>query len=210
MAASARPLRPAILGAGPFGRHVADLLHALLPAGVRLSGTAVADAFGFGADAVVIALWRPSPAICDQADRLAHATGTPWLPVTAEHPYVVAGPWIVPGAGPCFACYRDRRIQHDAAWPITRAIHRAYDDDPECGPAGFLPQHARMAAGVAAGYLAQAPATGTVTRFALLRPVPTTDRVIACHGCERCGTTIGPRDLRRLLRLDVKEYASDG
>lgn len=218
MATTLRVIRPTIVGVGPFGQHVATVLTGRFGEGTRVAGRPGVDttdddlsaAFGRPADAVVLALWRPAPALCETADRLAHETGTPWLPVVVEHPHLTVGPWVTPGAGPCFRCFHRRRVQHDVEWAVTRAVHEAYDRDPARGPRGFLPQHARLAAGVAASYLdrafgGDASPAGRFTTISLRSATPVSHPVLACHGCDRCGTRYQPRDLRRLLRLDVKE-----
>lgn len=200
-----RPATAGCLAVGAFGSRVADLLTSALPGAQRFAEPA--DAFGAGAGAVVLALWRPSPALCEQVDELAFKTGRPWLPVIAEHPVIRIGPWIAPPAAPCYDCYQARRVQHDQQYKITALLHDAYDHDMSCGPAGFLPHHARTAAGIALSMLEAAargtPVTGRVVTALLTRLGVSADHVVPVHGCARCsppGAT-AERDLRAIFRL---------
>ncbi|MCF6473555.1 TOMM precursor leader peptide-binding protein [Nonomuraea sp. MG754425] len=207
MATTVRLIRPASVGVGPFGERVADILSSQFEHG-RMARD-VASAFSSNVDAVVLSLWRPWPALCETADRSAYERGIPWLPVVVEHPYAIIGPWIAPPAGPCFACYSRRRDQHDEDWQATRAMRAAYDEDPECGPAGFLPQHARLVAGIAARSVSRKQA-GVVTAISLRTHVMTTYPIVPIHGCPRCGRETRRPGLRQLLRLDEKERADAG
>lgn len=199
----------ALAGLGGFGERVTDLLAGLAPGPtVTVSPDDLPAAFAGGADVVLLALFRPAPALCESADALSHASGVPWLPVVAEHPEVRVGPWVVPGAGPCFACCRARRVQHDRDWAATRALHAAYDADGRLGPGGFLPHQARLAAALAAG----APGTwapGTVVHASLYDPALDRARVLARHGCPRCGAPAAAPFPRPLLALP-KETAHAG
>ena len=187
-------------GTGAFGRRVAGLLTAALPAAREYPGPAAA--FGQGSGAVVVAMWRPSPAVAEQADELSFAHRRPWLPVIMEHPVLRVGPWVGPPGSPCFACYQARRDQHDEQRATTALLHEAYDDDPDLGPAGFLPQHARVAAGIALAMLAAAGRgavlAGRVVTVRLGSASMSADHVAARHGCQRCSPDVPHRDLRSL------------
>jgi bacteriocin biosynthesis cyclodehydratase domain-containing protein len=185
--ASPASVTAAALGVGPFGRRVAGALVADLPVARRARD--LEDAFDAGPAVVVAALWRPSPALCEQADMLAFAHRVAWLPVVAEHPVVRIGPLIRPPSAPCYRCCRTRQAQHDRQPGPSAVLEDAYDREPLCGPAGFLPQHARTVAAVARrllydGLAGAGPAGLTVT---LSGPALWADRVIAVHGCPRCG-----------------------
>jgi bacteriocin biosynthesis cyclodehydratase domain-containing protein len=183
------------------------LLTSALPGAQRFA--VPADAFGADADAgaVVLALWRPSPALCERVDELAFSSQRPWLPVIAEHPVIRVGPWIAPPAAPCYACYQARRGQHDEQRETTGLLHDAYDRDESCGPAGFLPHHARTAAGIALSMLEAAArgtlVTGQVVTARLTRLEVSADRVVPMHGCARCSSpgAAAERDLRAVFRL---------
>lgn len=207
MASTVSVSRLALIGLGAFGRSTVESLHTLFPGSVPHRPDAVEDAFHAGADAVVLASWRPAPAVHERADELAHRTGTPWLPVTIEQPVLRVGPLVVPGDGPCFRCYRDRRIQHDANRSVTRAVEDAYDRDGSCGPAGFLPQHRRIAAGAAAMLLGGHRSPGRLLTFSLLSLVMRTDHVVACHGCGRCRPRTPPHALGELVAAAGREVA---
>jgi bacteriocin biosynthesis cyclodehydratase domain-containing protein len=184
-------------GIGDFGVRVASFLSAWLPA-AREFGAAdgIEAAFAAEATAVVLALWRPEPGLCEIADELSFRRLVPWLPVIMEHPVIRVGPLVEPMTRPCFRCYARRRAQHDLQPWVTAALLARYRQDPAWGPAGYLPHHARMAAAVAAGALSdRAPAhrsrdesrmDGEVTTIGLATDGLQTNRVIACHNCDRC------------------------
>jgi bacteriocin biosynthesis cyclodehydratase domain-containing protein len=198
-AGSAAPATPAaFLGAGAFGNRVAGLLAAARPGGRTFTDPGAA--FSNETGPVIVALWRPAPALCERVDELAFTAGRPWLPVIMEHPVVRVGPLVTPPSAPCFACYQQRRRQHDDHRETTRLLHAAYDRDDACGPAGFLPQHARTAAAVAWAML-DAGQAGQVVTVRLTAPGLSAGRVLPVHGCARCSPPPDPVDLRALFRL---------
>lgn len=198
-AGQARPDSPgALVAAGAFGHAVAALLAAARPG--RGTCTDLDTAFTTDAGPVIVALWRPAPALCERANELAFISGRPWLPVIMEHPVVRVGPLVTPPAAPCFACYAERRLQHDAHRETTRLLRAAYDRDDACGPAGFLPQHARTAAAVALSMLA-AGSAGEVVTVRLTAPGLSASHVVPVHDCTRCSPPPEQADLRALLRL---------
>jgi bacteriocin biosynthesis cyclodehydratase domain-containing protein len=178
-----------LVGVGAFGEQVARQLAAQGAAGEPLAGRdpgAVIDrAFTDGAATAVLALWRPSAALCEQVDDLAFAHGRSWLPVILEHPNLLVGPLVSPGAGPCFRCYQKRRAQHDPHRSVRAKLEAAFDADPSLGPAGYLPHHARTAVGLAELMLSRVP--GEVAQVGLLSGRTSSQRLIAVHGCPRCG-----------------------
>lgn len=217
MAAAVRVDREenALISAGPFGSRVAALLTAALGGPTSTHEPQdVVEVFRSRPKAVVASLSTLDPAWCDVADACAHETGTPWLPVAMDHPYLRVGPWTVPGSGPCFRCYDGRRIQHDHQWESSRVLRAEYGRDPEAGPAGHLPQHARLAAGIAAAALEPGGTTGfppgRVVSVRLPRQSVTTDRVLAIHGCERCREPGRPDGPLRSLRRPVLQEARHG
>lgn len=198
----AAPGTVALAGAGPFGVRIVSLLAAAHP-GYREANATLAEistAFTEQANAVVIALWRPDPELCDAADALSYRYQRPWLPVVMEHPVIRIGPLVRPPAGPCFRCYARRRRQHDRQPWVTAALQAAYHREQACGPGGYLSHHARLAAAVAQDMLRRlqgnapgqaGPGPGDVTTVRLsdmgLNIGLRSSRVIACHDCDRCG-----------------------
>ncbi|WP_328563795.1 TOMM precursor leader peptide-binding protein [Streptomyces coelicoflavus] len=160
----------------------------------------IESAFDDQTDLVVVASWRPAPALCERVDELAHASGIPWLPVVDEHPSLLIGPCVTPRTGPCFRCYADRRAQHDAHYEDTQAVHRAFDRAPGLGPSGYLPGHARVAAGVVLRVLGRpAEHTGSVVRVSKQDMSLHRHTVVPCHGCPRCLPEVERPSLRDLL-----------
>ena len=187
------PAPVAVAGTGPFGTRCAELLAAGLPGSRTLDASEITATFATRPGAVVLALWRPEPGLCEAADELAFRHRVPWLPVVMEHPVIRVGPVVRPPVGPCFGCYARRRAQHDGQPWATAALRAAYDRDQACGARGYLPHHARLAAAVAHTMLHPgAVPLDTVSTIRLVTGGLSAGRVVACHGCARCGTGAPP------------------
>jgi bacteriocin biosynthesis cyclodehydratase domain-containing protein len=187
----------ALIAIGDFGAAITAALRPRLQA-VAWPASELKAAFSGAAAAVVVAAWRQQQAVCEMADQLAYRFSKPWLPVTMDHPRVRIGPVVVPGTGPCFGCFIARRAQHDAHRTATAALDRAYADDPEAGPRGYLDHHVRLAAALSELLLEsldQNPAgvAGLVVNFNVLQMGVRSHRVIPCSGCPKCRTTPGYR-----------------
>lgn len=224
-----RPPRSAtIASTGAFGGRVSEILAAGLSGCREFSaiGSSLTDAFAAGPSTIVLVLARPDQDLCESADQLSWRRQTPWLPVVMEHPVIRVGPVICPPGGPCFRCYTLRRAQHDRQRWATASLDMAYHNDQTCGPEGYLPHHARIAAALARDMLDRLAlhdrdqVVGEVTTVRLLAGGLNTGRVIARHGCDRCGAggpSVRPDWLGRLseqLRAedqrDVAERSSAG
>jgi bacteriocin biosynthesis cyclodehydratase domain-containing protein len=192
---------------GPFGARIGELLASGTRHCVVVADGAVDEAFAAPVAVVVAALWRASPALCEQADQVSYLTGRPWLPVTMESSAIYVGPVIRPPNGPCYRCYARRRAQHDGHRDAASALHGAFDREPQCGPAGYLPHHARLAAGAAENLIeaelgsGSAGMSGSVITIGLPSSRPSTAAVIACHDCARCrGDSAGPQGGTEILQ----------
>lgn len=192
-----------VVPVGPFGAAVAEL--------VRSSGravTVVADgdvhrAFREPAGLVVLVSWRPCPARCAEADDLAFALGRPWLPVLRNREVIAAGPLVSPPDGPCYQCYARRALQHDRRFEETETLNAAFDSGQAFGPAGFLPQEARVAAGLIAAIRATTPAGEAArTTFSLVDRSVEVHNVIPCPDCDRC---LAGQDLLQKSRQGFSE-----
>lgn len=192
MAAAVRMTEPrpgvtlAIVGAGRFGNQVARLLADGFPGSGMHSPSDLRLAFT-AESPVVVAAPRPSWALCDRADQLAYRFGRSWLPAVIEHPVLRVGPLIAPPDGPCFGCYRARRLQHDPDYSASVVIDVACDSGIASPQDGCLPHHARLAAAMAARFLRGGPA-GMVFSFDLQAARGTMHPVVSCHDCDH-----GPR-----------------
>jgi bacteriocin biosynthesis cyclodehydratase domain-containing protein len=209
----------AAVGLGSFGQKVASLLCSAHGGCTLVAEGAVESAFRTAADVVVVAMWRPAPSLCELADKLSFSTGRPWVPVIMEQFEIHAGPAVVPPGGPCYRCFLRRRAQHDMRHHSTAALHAEYDRDASCGPAGYLPQHARMAAGVAKTMLdaalacgGSAPGGGVAGGLVNIRLGDysvSRDHVVPCHDCERCHARDPQASHADLLRL-VGDIRAEG
>ncbi|MFB7337089.1 TOMM precursor leader peptide-binding protein [Streptomyces adustus] len=179
----------AYLSRGPFGDSVVSRMAERLP-GRRLDDLSDLAAEP-ATDLVVIALWRPARQLCWDMDDFAYEQSMAWLPVVREETAVTVGPLVVPeGPGACWHCYYRRRVTHDRQWPATHDLHTAYDEDDTCGSDGYLPQHIRTAAALAlitAARRGDSAKPTPVVRLDLTSTKVTSDRVVGCHGCLRCG-----------------------
>ncbi|MGW5124036.1 TOMM precursor leader peptide-binding protein [Streptomyces sp. NPDC004069] len=190
-----------VIATGGFGERVGRVLSGLRPGTELLEVTQLRRAIEKFSGPVVLAAWRPEPALFRRLDSMAHEAGRSWLPVVLETAVVRVGPLVRPAQAPCFRCYERRRSQHDLQAPITALLKHRYDRDPSLGPGGFLPHHARAAAAVAAAYADGAPGTGPglVSTVRLREWGVDADRVVPWHGCERCD--VGAADRGALQRL---------
>ncbi|MFZ4246355.1 TOMM precursor leader peptide-binding protein [Streptomyces griseoincarnatus] len=198
MATALRLSTVSLFSGGHFGHRVNEVVASTLSAPRTTRAVKVEEAFAGLPDVVVAALWRADHNLCEHADRLAHDLGVPWLPVVQDNASLRVGPLVVPGAGPCFRCFDRRAIQHDPHWESSSVVRAAYEQDPELGPAGFLPHHARVAGGLAAD-LVQRVTTGYVITVRLPDLSFSRDLVVAEHACHRCRRTPDPGDVRDLL-----------
>ncbi|MDF5757592.1 TOMM precursor leader peptide-binding protein [Spongiactinospora sp. TRM90649] len=181
MAAAVRVADLAVAAIGDFGAEVARVL--------REEGATPLDPHRpilTGRRAAVLLSWRPEPDACEALDRACFAAGVPWLPVTIEHPYLVAGPWTSPPGGPCLRCLRRRRAQHDTRAGLRAKVEDAYRRDEALGVYGHLPHHRRLAEALVRLMVANA-VPGQVHLTHLLTMRSATQRLLPVHGCERCG-----------------------
>jgi hypothetical protein len=197
-----------VVSTGAFGRDVSICLRNYRDNyDVAISGT-LADAFKVNDALVVVATWRPSPAFCRRADELSFEHGRPWIPVVMDQWRVMVGPSVLPPAGPCYECYLRRKAQHDNRPAETAAIYKTLDEDPEAGPRGHLPHHARLAGSLVmklaesalAGQASVPAKTAAVSSlvgadglskskiigFDLIGNEISISSVVRCHDCGRC------------------------
>lgn len=195
-----------LLGLGEFGEHVVALLRSSARWRVMVTG-GIADAYAQDSRAVIAAMWRPCPAICEEADALAFRHQQPWLPVVMDHPHVRVGPVVVPGRGACFGCFTARCNHRDGQPDVTDALHAAFDRDPGFGPLGYLDHHARLAAALAEMALGDlsadwlAAAAGQVLTFNVYRGDIRRHPVTACFDCTRCSVPAAGRSHQAIAGL---------
>lgn len=143
------------------------------------------------AKALALATWRPDPKLCALLDRIAHRTGSPFLPLTIEQNKVRVGPLVMPGRGCCWACW-EWRIQQNFRWRAARhALLKFYETHPESGPEGYLEPVAAMAAAKMAQVIAEIEndraCPGLVWQLDLITRQMETYKAIGRHDCPRCG-----------------------
>lgn len=180
-----------VLYEGRFGAAVADRLaaggadrsHALTDALPRLE-TLVSEA-GF----VALALWRRFPAATEAVDSTCARLGVPWSAATLEGSCLVIGPVVVPGEGPCHACFRKRWLTHVPHPERETLLDAWYETDATAGCEGFPPAAVGMAAAALAFDRTETGnAAGRLRYVDLLRATTDETRVVRVHGCPRCGT----------------------
>jgi bacteriocin biosynthesis cyclodehydratase domain-containing protein len=132
--------RITVMGVGPFGMAVAQLL-AAKDFDRGLVDT-VDDFLAWqpsAADVLVVSLSGPVPALCRMVDDLAREHGFGWLPAVADYGTFRVGPLFRPHEAGCFECYHGESRKHDDA-------HGLHDRDSGFGSEGLPSRHARLAA----------------------------------------------------------------
>lgn len=144
--------RVALIGAGPVGAHVSELLlqHGIgdvRPLGNGLGDDALAVAVS-EVDLLVLALERPDIRLAHRINRHCVAAGRRWILAELDGSLGRIGPLFVPGAT---ACYNDFRALADAASPnpLMARLHRRHTAGRPGTVAPGLPVHAALVAGFA-------------------------------------------------------------
>jgi bacteriocin biosynthesis cyclodehydratase domain-containing protein len=143
------------------------------------------------AKALALAAWRPDSKLCASLDRIAHHTGSPFLPLTIELNKVRVGPLVMPGRGCCWPCW-EWRMQQNFRWRSARhALLKFYETHPESGPEGYLETVAAMAAAKMAQVIAEIEndraRAGLVWQLDLITRQMETYQAIGRHDCSTCG-----------------------
>jgi bacteriocin biosynthesis cyclodehydratase domain-containing protein len=193
-----------ILTEGRFGAAVADILAPQVDATVRR----LTDVIGSGpleivtgATFVVVAMWRPYDLACDALDEACWRAGVPWSSAHLTEDKLVCGPLTIPGSGPCYGCFRRRSLTHHRAPERELGVGRAYANDRDLGPEGFVPAMAWMAAAALLSD-AHAPRTaaGRLRLVDLFTGGMIETSVVEVHHCARCGRRIETRPGDRFVR----------
>jgi bacteriocin biosynthesis cyclodehydratase domain-containing protein len=190
---STRPAGRAILaGVGDFGQAVVELM-LRRPGRSVVGADRIDDAFQDDAvGTIVLAMWRPCPALCEKVDELAFMHGRSWLPIVMNHPHVRIGPLVVPELGACFGCFQERQVQHDSQRAVRAVVNARYDSDPCFGPEGYLGHHARLAASLAELALAGAhDEAGQVRTVNVMATGIRRHAVVPRPDCTRCTRSTG-------------------
>lgn len=184
-----------VLAVGDFGAEALRRLREVVPGteGSVLASEGLHPARLPLARLYTLITWRPVPRLMRSVDQLFHDWRVPWFPVVQEHPYLRAGPVVLPGAGGCLHCFERRGTQHSTTASLLTTLYDYYDNNPAAGPSGYLPGLAGMAAAMA-GELSHAmefrreQVAGTVRQFHMVTRDLVRGTVIGIHGCPRCGT----------------------
>jgi bacteriocin biosynthesis cyclodehydratase domain-containing protein len=193
-----------VLTEGAFGRAVADRIENALPGAtqreLRSSIDALPELLG-DARFVGLALWRRYPEWADAVDAMCHARHVPWSGVTLDGRWLITGPLVVPGKGPCYGCYRKRWLTHLADPAREQALDEAYAADPDLGCIGFVPSAVSISVSALLLDITEANRIpGRVGKVDLLHCRTQETRVVGVHGCTRCGLP-SPRGDRYVRRL---------
>lgn len=184
-----------VLAVGDFGEAVAECLAAHLP---NLHVTRPGAVHPFmpatwpDSRIHVLASWRAVPSLASLLDQTAFDWTVPWLPIIYEHPVVRIGPCVVPGLGPCYACFRKRVLQHAAAPNLLETLWDQYDRDPQLGPKGYPPAAPHFAAMTALEIMERleedaGSEAGEVRQIDFITLQTLKGRVAGIHGCQYCG-----------------------
>lgn len=188
-----------VLTAGRFGEAVGKRMKSAGAAVYSLTepqhdfGELIANAAFVG-----VALWRPYVDLCDWIDELCFRSGVRWSPAVMDSQLLTCGPWIMPGHGPCYKCYRKRYLTHLRGLAEREKVLRdAYRRDHSLGPSGYIEPLVTTASGAlhaAAG--ASVASAGEVRSVDGVHGTVQETSVIAVHNCDRCRNAEG-RDVSR-------------
>lgn len=188
----------AVVSTGDFGNDVGAFLSDYVDVQEVVRRGTLEEAFELDTTLVVTVTWRPSPPFCARADMLSFERRRSWLPIVMEHWRIMIGPLIRPPAGPCYRCFSRRRAQHDSRYSETVAADKAFSEDQEAGPRGYMPHHARIAASLTMWLTQLAHAdspslagpegvsASKVLEFDLTASNIGVSGVTRCHDCSRC------------------------
>ncbi len=213
MATTDRVSVMSIVAVGPFGEEVARRLERLAPPVQiqRVHAGSELDKDRLTGGLVIVTAWRPVPSLCLQIGALAAEHRFAWLPVVCMHPQLYVGPLVVPGKNACYSCFSVRMFQHAEAPAELEMLFRAYDENPDLGPRGYLPASTGIAAALtldARDRLARDPLTvaGRVLTFNLVTAEARVATVVGRDDCPQCGWK-GDKRLQSVVRLaaDLKE-----
>lgn len=193
-----------MLTEGRFGAAVAQIIRPEGDATVRRLTDVVHDRraeFLSGATFVAVALWRLYDQECDLLDAACWRAGVSWSLAHLTEDKLVCGPLTIPRHGPCYGCFRRRSLTHHGAPERELGVGRAYANNRDLGPEGFVPAIAWLAA---SGLLsdARAPRTeaGRLRRIDLLTGGMIETGVVGVHHCPRCRRQIRERPGGRFVR----------
>lgn len=182
-----------ILAVGDFGLAVAAAMAERLDVAITVvNGKQVFPARWPLARLHVLASWRPVLSISQEVEMSSFAWRVPWLPIIAEHPYIYIGPSVVPGAGACYRCFRQRLMQHSSSADLSDALQAHYESVWEAGTRGYLPTMACFCAMIACD-VAESLARDATGEAGAVRQIHVTSlrtlrgAVIGVNGCEQCG-----------------------
>lgn len=139
----------------------------------------------------VLAAGFPVSNVCLLVDSMANKWRVPWLPVIVDHPHLRIGPTVSP-VGPCYSCFRRRRLQHLADVDLELSRESYYESGESQGPEGFLDPWMSFAAVVVwelAHGLIHDPenVSGKVYEINMVTLRSQSGNAIGFHGCPRCG-----------------------
>lgn len=156
-----------------------------------------------GAAFVAVALWRQYERECQLLDQVCFRLGVRWSAVYLSESKLYCGPLVVPGNGPCYSCFRRRYLTHSVAPEREQALLRAYANDPNLGPPGFVPAMAGLAASaLLSDFQADTAAAGRLRVVELTTGGILDTRIVPVHGCARCSQSTalpGQRTVNQLI-----------
>jgi bacteriocin biosynthesis cyclodehydratase domain-containing protein len=180
-----------VLARGAFGHAVAKYAGRFFPA-LEVSDLANAQALSClpAAGLVVVASPRIEQRSCNWLDQRCSGALCGFVPVSMEGKILRVGPVVVPGAGPCWNCWRARLGQHDP-WDGRKRALEAYYDETSAAPRGWLDPFALIAAArvfeIACEAEGLASAAGDVWEMDMFTRATGLRRVMGIHACARCG-----------------------
>jgi bacteriocin biosynthesis cyclodehydratase domain-containing protein len=137
---------------------------------------------------IIMASWRPMPAMVELLDRISHTIGCTSVYLTVIDGVLITGPIVSPGHRCCGRCFYMRQLETRNP-EIERQRRSYYDANPTEGPKGYLMSMARFAAAQALSLLRLASpeqATETVLETDLFTKQVRTSMPVGFSNCKYC------------------------
>jgi bacteriocin biosynthesis cyclodehydratase domain-containing protein len=141
---------------------------------------------------IVLAAWRPVPALCEKLNCVSYETRTPFIPLIIDGPVLRLGPIVQPGTGGCWTCWTHRVAQHNGMFKDHSALMEFYNGNPSRGPSGFLEPVAMIGAAQVARTVRALVALdehipGSIWQMDMFTRHVSHGLLVGVDGCDKCG-----------------------
>lgn len=198
-----------IFTAGDFGQAVADRISVLRSEFKVFPLTVVTDTDAFekiikDAAFVAVATWRPYLKELMLIDQYAFDHKFSWSLAEIHGQRLMCGPLVIPGAGACYSCFRQRLLTQHKSPDRERVLESYYRSSPQAGPFGHVNALVEIATqAILEDASLGADDAGRFRAIDVLSGAVLESRVIGVHECPRCRpkdyTEVGGRFTQHLI-----------